>query len=436
VAVPRLDPPQLRDEAIDEVPSEPIPKAYVEFVRNLDWFLSFMSFTALWFVALSQTMAVFVFLIGGALLAFVAPVRALRAMFGDWLPWLYAAVILVSVSWSPVPELSGRFAVQTVITFIIALIIARAIPPHSFLSALMCSIIVIDIVGLFLGRYALNAGAMAMIGAFGSKNAFSATQAILLMVSWWVLLSVHQNAWMRSLALLSVFVCPFLLIAGRSADSTTPAVLALGFTLLAYSTSWLPPLSRTLTFCAGASVMVCIFGIAFIFSDTLFGQALIITGKDVTLSGRTYLWQRASELMRESPLLGWGYGGFWVQGNPYAEAIWDHFQLTGRGGFHFHSLWYEMGVDLGYIGIVMAFVALLTVAIRAFRWTVRAPSAESYFFLGYVMTVCMRSILEVELFSQFSISMILFIAAGYYARNEDRNVSTRSDVRPILQAPS
>jgi exopolysaccharide production protein ExoQ len=179
-----------------------------------------------------------------------------------------------------------------------------------------------------------------------------------------------------------------------------------------------------LTLCAGGSLILCIFGMAFIFSDTLVGQLLIITGKDVTLSGRTYLWTRASELIRENPLLGAGYGAFWVQGNPYAEELWAHFGLSA-GGFHFHNLWYEMGVDLGYPGIVIALLTVLIVSARAVRWVVRAPSAESFFFLAFVMTIGLRSFLEVDIFSHFSLFSLIFIAAGYYARNADRIKSAR-----------
>jgi exopolysaccharide production protein ExoQ len=166
--------------------------------------------------------------------------------------------------------------------------------------------------------------------------------------------------------------------------------------------------------------MAVIFGVAFIFQDELFGQLLIVTGKDVTLSGRAYLWTRAAELIRQNPLLGTGYGAFWVQGNPYAEEIWAHFQVTGRGGFNFHNQWYDLGVQLGYVGQAVAFLTILTVSVRTFRWIIRNPSPESLFFFGFVWIIIMRSFLESESFSHFSTSWILFVVAAYYARNEAR----------------
>src|SRR5258708_17682622 len=97
-------------------------------------------------------------------------------------------------------------------------------PSYSFLSALMCALLVITTVSLMNPGYAWNAGALAMTGGLGSKNAFSAIQSILFLTSFWILLSSNQNILMRSLALLGVLVSPFLLIAGRSADSVAPLV--------------------------------------------------------------------------------------------------------------------------------------------------------------------------------------------------------------------
>jgi exopolysaccharide production protein ExoQ len=280
----------------------------------------------------------------------------------------------------------------------------------------MYAFLVVDAVGLYVDRYALNAGAWAMIGAFGSKNSFSAAQAVFFLTSLWMLLSSEQRLLTRLLALLGVCGCPFLLVAGRSIDSIAPLIIATSLSLLAYSTASFPARARLLSLCAGAAFLTCILSIAFVFSDTIIGELLTITGKDMTLTGRTYLWERAAELIDQNPLLGRGYGAFWFQGNPYAEGIWQHFGLIGRGGFNFHNLWYEQGVALGYIGITIALLTLLIASFRVARWAVRFPAPESFFFLSYVMLIDMRTLLETEIFSQFSYSYVIFIVAGLYGR--------------------
>jgi exopolysaccharide production protein ExoQ len=386
------------------------------FLQRIQWLLTSLSLTSLTFLNLSQTLAAGVFLLSVAGLAAIDPRRALRASFSDWLPWMQIGLVLLSVTWSVVPDLSARYAVELTLTAVAALIIAQSVPARDFLSALLCAYFISDIASLFVGRFTWNAGSLAMIGAFGSKNAFSAVQAIFLLASCWVLLNGRQNILLRGVALLGMLACPLLLIAGRSADAVAPVALALSFTLLLFGTGWLPRRQRIMLLCAGGALIGCLFSIAFVFSDTIMGQLLAFTGKDVTLSGRTYMWARASEFMRVNPVLGTGYGGFWFQGNPYAEELWAHFGITGRGGFNFHNLWYEMGVELGYFGIVGAALTLLSVSTRAMRAAGQHPSAEAMFFLGYVLIIDMRSMLEVEILSQFSLPWVLLIASGVYAR--------------------
>jgi exopolysaccharide production protein ExoQ len=173
-----------------------------------------------------------------------------------------------------------------------------------------------------------------------------------------------------------------------------------------------------------------------VFSDTIIGQLLTITGKDVTLTGRTYLWEKAGELMNQNPLLGTGYGAFWFQGNPYAEEIWRHFSLVDRGGFSFHNVWYQQGVELGYFGIAAALLTLLVMLFRAARWAVRLPTAESLFFLSYVMYIDMRTLLETEIFAQFIYTYVIFIAAGVYGRYAPPSTSQSASQQPPYRRPT
>jgi exopolysaccharide production protein ExoQ len=66
--------------------------------------------------------------------------------------------------------------------------------------------------------------------------------------------------------------------------------------------------------------------------------------------------------MDQNPLHGTGFGAFWNEGSPYAEELWAAFGV--RGGFNFHNLWCEMGVELGYLGIIVALLTLLIIAPR------------------------------------------------------------------------
>jgi exopolysaccharide production protein ExoQ len=416
-----------------DIMNRPIPKAAL--IGRLEWSICFFSLTSLAFSNFSPLPAAIGFLAGSAMFGFIRPNRAIKALGSDWLPWMFVALAFVSISWSQAPGLSLRYVAELILTVSAALIMARGLEPRSLISMLMCALLVVDAVGLLVNRYELTPNGWAMVGAFGSKNSFSSAQAILFQASLWILVNGNQSRLLRLLALLGVFGCPFLLIAGRSADAIAPLLVATGLTLMVYTTLRFPPRTRLMSLSAGAALIAGIFSFAFVFSDTIIGQLLIITGKDATLTGRTYLWEKASVLMTQNPLLGTGYGAFWVQGNPYAEEIWRHFDLINRGGFSFHNVWYQQGVDLGYLGIAAALLTLLIVLFRTGRWAVRFPTAESLFFLSYVTYIVMRSFLETETFAQFTFTYVIFIAAGVYGRYTPTITSQSAPRRPAQLTP-
>jgi exopolysaccharide production protein ExoQ len=172
-----------------------------------------------------------------------------------------------------------------------------------------------------------------------------------------------------------------------------------------------------------------------VFGDELFQGALQLTGKSANLSDRTPLWDVANKMMQEYPIGGVGFQAFWQHGNPYAEDLWSRFQ-PARAGYHFHNLWYESGVELGYIGLGLALLTVAITAIEVMRWVVRSPNPASCFFLGYMIFIILRSYLEVDLFAQFSLTGAIFVAAFVYARqSRERNEAEgrfRDSLRPGL----
>src|SRR5215472_2611336 len=190
---------------------------------------------------------------------------------------------------------------------------------------------------------------------------------------------------------------------------------ALACSLLAFNLHHFPPRSRVVTLCAGAVLTAILCSFLIVFGDELFQEALQLTGKSANLSDRTPLWDVAKKMMLEHPIGGVGYQAFWQHGNPYAEDLWRRFQ-PARAGYHFHNLWYQSGVDLGYIGFGLALLTVAVTAIEVMRWVVRSPSPASCFFLGYVIFIIKRSMLEVDLFAQFSLTGAIFLAAFVYAR--------------------
>jgi len=145
-------------------------------------------------------------------------------------------------------------------------------------------------------------------------------------------------------------------------------------------------------------------------------------GKDVSLTGRTLLWANAVSIIADHPF-GLGLQAFWVESNDQAVRFWETFYINNHYGFHFHDLWLETGVELGVIGILIAAVTTLVVFASVWRWVLRDPQPASCYFLGFVIFIVARTLGEVELYGQFSLTSVIFMASYYYADSANRSSS-------------
>ncbi|MBV9754863.1 MAG: O-antigen ligase family protein [Hyphomicrobiales bacterium] len=384
---------------------------------GVDWWLCFVALAGLEFLQYSQTLAAYTFTAASALCAIMQPGRTLQGALRGGLIWAFVALWLISTLWSPVPDQSLRSALQVILTVGAALVMVRALPASSFLTALMCALLVATAASVANPREAMNYGGLAMIGIFGSKNQFGLSQALLLMVSTWVFMD-GRNTWMvRTAAIVGVALGSVLLVAARSLDSTAVAVGALACSYCAFRLNRFAPRWRALILVGLISVIMIVSIFLLVFGEELdlVSQGLHLFGKDTTLTGRTVLWDRATKMMGENPFLGTGAQGFWVEGNPYAEELWERFQ-PGRTGYNFHNLWYETGVQFGYIGLTFVFWIIVKTSLTVLRWAMRTLSVESCFFLAFVIFVDIRTFVESELLSQFSMLTVLLVAAWFYAR--------------------
>jgi exopolysaccharide production protein ExoQ len=142
-------------------------------------------------------------------------------------------------------------------------------------------------------------------------------------------------------------------------------------------------------------------------------------GKSEDLTGRGLLWQRAAILVQQRPTFGVGYGAFWLQGNPEAEALWRAEHIPSRGGFHFHNFYYETLVELGYSGLVLGLVTFGLTCAVVLVFGVRHPGPESGFFCAIMLFLCLRSFVELDLLGGFGLATLILPAAWVYATSRN-----------------
>jgi len=383
--------------------------------------LSFITLAALIFEALFGSLSALLFLVSGCLLLITKPVASLKGILRFWYVLILPGYCLLSILWSQFPGLSLRYALQFAITVAIAIGIATRISPTAFLRCLF-SIYGIGLAGSVLfGRVRDDIGAW--VGIFGSKNAFAAVICAFTLASIGILFDRGAPRPMRFAALAGLAAAGPLLIKAQSTGAIlfiVPAsAVALAVLLSRRFTHWQKLFLGGLLLCLSLVSLILVLQ----YSDVLFQNLLDTSGKDVTLTGRTELWDFAAQFIREHPWLGLGYRAFWVQGFPPAELLWAIFGIQARAGFNFHNTYVNNAVEIGLVGVGLQILLLYGTLIRTYIWAFRAPAPETAFFASFLTFIVCSSFIEVAVFFQFSITSIIVICALVYTVRANMGLS-------------
>ena len=131
---------------------------------------------------------------------------------------------------------------------------------------------------------------------------------------------------------------------------------------------------------------------AFIFRE----QLVQLMGRDLTLTGRTDIWESVWWRIKERPILGYGFEAFWEGDNPTAPYNW----VVQQAGFrpnNAHSSWLELWLMLGLPGLILQGAYMLWGLIAAVLTLMRSNGA--YLALPYLLTTLLASNVESLLFS-------------------------------------
>lgn len=138
-------------------------------------------------------------------------------------------------------------------------------------------------------------------------------------------------------------------------------------------------------------------------------RVLELLGRDQTLTGRSLLWEAAWAQIERRPLLGTGYDAFWA-----VAVDWRTLQVLDRMGQvgHFHSTFFEIGVQLGAIGIIGAIVTLVAFVWRGLETSFKLDSPVGIWSMAFATAVILPALVEYELFAKHSFAGILMAATA------------------------
>jgi O-antigen ligase len=99
--------------------------------------------------------------------------------------------------------------------------------------------------------------------------------------------------------------------------------------------------------CAGMLAVIAIGGVIVLTAPDLL---VAMIGRDLSLTGRTDIWDAAMPAVTAQPWLGYGYYAFWLPENGPAYWVREAVQWEVASA---HSGWLELALGLGRVGIAL-----------------------------------------------------------------------------------
>jgi exopolysaccharide production protein ExoQ len=268
-------------------------------------------------------------------------------------------------------------------------------------------------VGVLAGVSVLRGDELTLVGIFASKNYFGLCVALLLLLAMIVAFDRSQPGPIRLIAFAAAALDTVFLVQSRSTGALVCSVAALAITYVLTFIVRFPPRVRF-----GALPFVALIAVVFLIVLAYFvdvTELLYSLGKDVTLTGRTWLWEWAFRAIEDNPALGVGYQAFWQPGNWGAEEIWFHDQKPDKTGYHFHNTFLQVAVDLGFVGLVVLLATIVAIFARIGSCLLFSrPDTEQTFAIAAFLFLLFRFPIEVDLFWQFQIPTIVLSLIWIY----------------------
>lgn len=355
------------------------------------------------------------FLMAGLALMAMRPAATMSDLLRSWPILVLPAVAVLSLAWSQAPSASLRHGLQLLITFAIAVVVARSLPPRTFLALLFAALGLIVLASVTTGHY--RSGTGALTGYYASKNAMGGAAAMFAILAGGLALASARSLPTRFGYAMAAGLGLFAVVLAQSMSALLSVTMGFCALLAVAALRPLSPGARTV------GALICLLFVAYVSVwvaaniDAVAAYILDRTGKDVTLTGRTVLWDIAVGFIAERPLLGVGYQAFWVPGNPPAEALWHAFGIESRTGFHFHSVYLSNAVEIGLVGLAVQIALLAAIGFRTGRLALSGHDGLSPVLFALSVMVLSITPIEVPVFFQFNLQTVSLIAILIYAND-------------------
>lgn len=318
---------------------------------------------------------------------------------------LLLMLCVVSATRSANPLVTLRKSAAILGTTLLGALLAMRFPVREQIRLVAAALGIAAIASLVAGLYftgsfpATEIAGTAWNGVFSHKNLLGRTMA-LGCLAFWFTGARHVPRGLVSCA--GFGLCLGLLLASESKT----ALLVLPATMLVTA---LAPLAR----CEWRRTTGALLLGLTTFAPIAYGAAsrgnelATILHRDVTLTGRSRIWEFAALSLAKRLWLGYGYGAFWWVADESRQAM----GLIGYKTPHAHNGFLDLGLQLGGAGIVLFVCGWALSVYRAVRYLRRERTWPATWPMAFLVFLVLYSFTENSLLGPNSLLWILYSAA-------------------------
>lgn len=338
-----------------------------------------------------------------------------------WLLFLIALAV-VSVSWSSIPDIALRKVVSLIGTTFFAVYIASR---YSFEQQLKIyswtfsiAIIFSFLFALALPQYgisSLDAVSGTWRGIYPHKNGLGESMFVSFLTFYFLSISQSKNR------LLFQILCLLSVVLILLAESATSFVSVVFIFAIAQGLNYLSLKSKKSVLLV---LLFIIFSAGLIFILTInFNTFLSANNKDITLTGRTPLWESLWVFIQQKPWLGYGYGTFFSGVHRETDLLW---KVHNWNPVHAHNGYIQLWLHLGIVGLSVFILGYMRCLFNSlYKYLISKDIKMLWVFLILIYTVT-HDLTEISFFTAQGFIWTISLIAIYSMKPTPQNFKQTS----------
>ena len=367
--------------------------------------------------------------------------HAVRLGAKNILIWVTIFWVFASSIWSGEPSLTLRASAGLLGTTIIALYLASFYDYERFAHIAAWSFLIVNILSLFVIAFfpaqGISWDPFGWRGIYFTKNGLG-INSLFGIILFSALLTDKKTATLGIMGLILSFI---LLIGSKSITSLIISAFALS--IWSFMVTFLNRNKPVFISLLVSFLILFVIGIWLYLTNNT-EIVLSILGKDLTLTGRTPIWEALLLYVRQSPWLGYGYGAVWLGRDfgigSYISLPMNYYVVNAHNGY------LDLLLEIGIIGVVLVSVVVIAILFKLLSTidnSTRVKSSELWPVVLLIAIIVYNST-EAMLLVQNSVAWILIAYLGFgiprnknYQHDAGRTlIASQSGPRRIIGKPN